>query len=122
MAIVGAMIVFTGLVVLSLAISQLKKLITMVENRQKPTDKSGMPDEKSEKDNIQLPERWPEDIHEAADLYEPLFNKLGDAFPLAELYRLSEEHNYPHPHLTIKRLREARMLIPAGDGIFKRNQ
>ncbi|MFO7559966.1 MAG: OadG family protein [Desulfobacterales bacterium] len=122
MAMVGAAIVFSGLVVLSLAISQLKKLIALWENRNKQTLKNGMPDENTEAKGIELPEHWPEDIHEAASLYEPLFKKLGDSFPLSDLYTLSKKNNYPHPHLTIKRLREAQILIPVGDGNFTQNQ
>lgn len=122
MAIVGATIVFAGLVALSFAISQLKRLIEIWENRNKLTNKNGIPNENAEAKGIELPDHWPEDIHEAAGLYEPLFKKLGDSFPLANLYKLSEKNNYPHPHLTIKRLREAQILIPVGDGNFTRNQ
>ncbi len=122
MAIAGATIVFAGLVVLSLAISQLKQLITIWENRSKLTNKNDMSNENTEAKEIELPEHWPEDIHEAANLYEALFKKLGDSFPLSDLYTLSKKHNYPHPHLTIKRLREAQILIPVGDGNFTQNQ
>jgi len=122
MALVGITIVFTGLVALSFAISQLKKLIELWENRDKLTGKNGMVNENVGTEGIELPDHWPEDIHEAAGLYEPLFKKLGDPFPLADLYKLSEENNYPHPHLTIKRLRDAQILIQVGDGNFTRNQ
>ena len=122
MALVGATIVFTGLVVLSFAISQLKKLIEIWENRKKLNNKHSMTNETVKKKEIELPDHWPEEIHEAAGLYEPLFKKLGDSFSLADLYKLSEKNNYPHPHLTIKRLREAQILIPVGDGDFTQNQ
>jgi hypothetical protein len=122
MALVGATIVFTGLVVLSLAISQLKKLIELLENWNKRSDKNGVPDESVKTKEIELPHHWPEDILEAAALYGPLFEKLGDSFQLIDLYKLSEKHDYPHPHLTIKRLREAQILIPVGDGNFIQNQ
>jgi len=122
MALVGATIVFTGLVVLSFAISQLKKLIAMWEQRNTLTNKNGISNENVEEKGIELPKHWPEDIHEVESLYEPLFKKLGDSFSLADLYKLSEKNNYPHPHLTIKRLREAKILIPVGDGNFNRNQ
>jgi hypothetical protein len=65
-----------------------------------------------------LPERFPEDIEEAAKLYRSLVEHLGFAFPLSELYAISNEHGLPHPHLTIKRLREAGFLVPVGGGNF----
>lgn len=125
MALVGASIVFTGLVVLSLAISQLKIVIDLWEKRETRTDKNGKPLKKSQengKQKIQLPAQWPDDIHETARLYKPLFEKLGDIFQLAELYKLSEKNDYPHPHLSIKSMREAQIIIPVGDGIFSVNQ
>lgn len=94
----------------------------MWENRYKLTNKNSMSNKNIAAQGIELPCHWPDDIHEAAGLYEPLFKKLGDSFPLADLYKLSEKNNYPHPHLTIKRLREAQILIPVGDGNFTQNQ
>ena len=115
----GATIVFCGLVALSAAISQLKKVIAFLESKfingkAKPHSASPKPGKKV----IQLPAVWPEDIREAASLYKPLFDKLGSPFQLADLYRLSGENNYPHPHLTIKQMREAEIIIPTGDGSF----
>jgi hypothetical protein len=125
MAFVGASIVFTGLVVLSLTISQLKIIIAFWENRVKTRNgKDEIQTKNSEitKKSIQLPAEWPKDIHEAANLYKPLFEKLGGIFQLADLYKLSGENDYPHPHLTIKRMRDAQIIIPTGDGNFSVNQ
>ena len=121
MAVLGSVIVFSGLVILSLAISQLKKVVDFLEKREKgpgqkdtPADDTIIPTEDSLSSDT-----FPEDIHETALLYKPLFEKLGDTFQLSELYRLSQEGKYPHPHLTVKALREAQILTPMGDGYFK---
>ena len=122
-AFLGAGIVFCGLVVLSTAISQLKKVIAFLESKlingkAKPHSTKSKPAPKT----IQLPAVWPEDIREAAKLYKPLFEKLGSSFQLSDLYKLSGENNYPHPHLTIKHMREAEIIIPTGDGSFSVTQ
>jgi hypothetical protein len=44
--------------------------------------------------------------------------EIGSGFKLSELYRLLEKHNWPHPHLTIRSLRENGLLVPAGEGLF----
>jgi len=120
-AVLGATIVFSGLVVLSLAISQLKKIVDFVEKRQqRGQKKDGLKDDAIiTPEDFVLPAIFPEDIHETALLYKPLFEKLGETFNLPELYKLSQEKKYPHPHLTIKQLRQAQILLPAGDGSFK---
>jgi hypothetical protein len=121
MAFVGALIVFSGLVVLSIAISQFKRIIDFWENRinigKKKESAPSAPSENTKK-TIPLPAEWPTDIREAASIYKPLFEKLGSSFELADLYKLSGENNYPHPHLTIKQMREAQIIIPTGDGRF----
>ena len=112
MAVLGITIVFSGLVILSLAISQLKKIIDLLEKREKGSKQKAMPED----DTVSPPEDFissdvcPEDIHETALLYKPLFEKLGDTFQLSELYGLSQANRYPHPHLTIKNLRQAQIL------------
>lgn len=121
MAVLGTSIVFSGLVVLSLAISQLKKVINYWETRTGREEKQEgrAPSHSSQsRPAIPLPAVWPEDIREAAGLYKPLFDQLGSPFQLADLYRLSGDNNYPHPHLTIKLMREAQIIIPSGDGNF----
>jgi len=120
MAVLGISIVFSGLVFLSLAISQLKKIIDLLEKKGKGPEQKDAPadDTLIPPEDFLSPEVFPEDIHETALLYKPLFEKLGDTFQLSELYRLSQAGEYPHPHLTIKTLRQAQILIPVGDGNF----
>ena len=124
MAVVGASIVFSGLVVLSLAISQLKKVIAYIEGKgsvseQEPGDKAAGP-EKSAKPV--LPDHDLGDLDQVVHFYQPLFQKLGETFQLSELYRLTMEGNFPHPHLTIKLFRQANILTPVGDGTFTVNE
>ncbi len=120
MAIAGASIVFSGLVILSLAISQLHKLLTIWENRGNFFNRNKRTSVNSTEEvlDLTLPERFPTDINEAARLYHPLVEKLGQPFQLVQLYEVSQKKGFPHPHLTISLLRQAKVLVPEGDGVF----
>ena len=41
---------------------------------------------------------------------------------LKDLYQRATQFDLPHPHITIKCLREAGILSPQGDGMFRWNQ
>ena len=118
MAITGAVIVLVGLSVLSLIISQLHRIIAMIDNRS---------DRKSKKlkarSEATVPESKPElpplsNLNETMNRFKPLTKEIGDPFDLAALFRIFKLHNDPHPHLTIRSLREQGYLIPAGEGLF----
>jgi hypothetical protein len=109
MAAAGAIIVMCGLSVLAFVISQLHKVVGLFEERKK----GPLPVEPPPADIDIL-----SDLTAAALRYQPLTDELGDSFPLAELYRIFETEDLPHPHLTITALREAEYLLPAGEGLF----
>lgn len=131
MAAVGAMIVFTGLVVLSFVISQIHKILSFWEDRQQKRVKAVEPEEKSvakpaakpeakpvEKAKEPVPQPNPLDAKKLADDYQPLVEQLGETFNLTQLYELTKNKNLPHAHLSITFLREADILVPVGDGNF----
>jgi len=124
MAIVGASIVFMGLVVLSTAISQIHKLLMLWDDRRvyilrlKQSRVNVFNNRK-----VARPQEinYLKDIGKTIELYTPLIDQLGKSFQLADLYVLAEQHNLPHPHLTITRFRDKNILIPQGDGTFTWN-
>lgn len=120
MAIAGASIVFGGLVILALVISQLHKLLAIWENKGNFFNRNKRTSVNSTEEvlDLNLPERFPSDINEAARLYHPLVEKLGQPFQLVQLYEVSRKKGFPHPHLTISLLRQAKVLVPEGDGVF----
>ena len=124
MAFLGATIDFLCLVFLSIVISQLHKLLDFWENRKKSipaaTEKSSSVKPKAAK-KIQLPARFPEDIKEAARLYEPLVKQLGQPINLVDLHKAARENDYPHPHLTISAFRQAGILTSLEEGVFNWN-
>ncbi len=122
MALAGALIVFAGLVVLSLAISQIHKILTLFEKEEKEVDfQQDLKAPEEDKPLISLPKQLPEDIKEIARLYQPLIDELGETFYLSNLYEIARKNKFPHPHITLTTFRESEILIPYGEGVFTWN-
>ena len=126
-ALLGISIVMTGLIILSIAISQIHKLVDFWENR--PEKKKIAPGAVSSDTattvnglSLEVPNQCPADIGQVAALYQPIVEQLGTTFELRELYQRAAQFDLPHPHITIKCLREAGILLPQGDGRFSWNQ
>jgi len=113
-AIVGGLIVMSGLAILSLVISQLYKVIDFIEN----FGKKPIPVHKNEKSGNALPDLLDADMGQLCDLSRPYVEKLGASFQLCELYDVFTQNNLPHPHLTIRSLRESGKIVPLGEGVF----
>ncbi len=125
MAAVGATIVFCGLVILSFAISQIHRLLALWDERDKyfGGPKKPEPQERAAPPRapaytpVQLPP-----VDELARIYRPLAEQLKEPFDLIQLFELTKEMDLPHPHLSIKRLREAGYLLPREQGTFSWNK
>ncbi len=122
MAVVGASTVFLGLVVLSFVISQIHKLLELWENRSKYLngDKKQAPSKKIEGPAYQ--EHHLPTAKELVSIYRPLVEQLKAPFPLVQLFEKTKEMDLPHPHLSIKSLQEADILVAKGDGTFTWNK
>ena len=123
MAIAGALIVFAGLVVLSTAISQIHRIMLFLENkfagfRNNNKNKIQEDEEPEEQPELVLPSIFPTELDEIATLYQPLIEEIGDTFYLSDLYEIAKENNFPHPHITFSAFRDAKILIPHGEGVF----
>lgn len=114
MAITGPLIVMSGLTILATIISQLHKLVALFDRKPKPPPEPIV----LGKDEVSVPDVFPSDIQETADIYQVLIDKLEQPFPLKELYQVAGQHNFPHPILTVSRLREAGILVSEGEGLF----
>jgi len=118
MAITGPLIVMSGLTILSIIISQLHKVVALFDKKEKPAP---APPVKAT-DEISVPKVLPTDISETAEIYQPLIDRLTQPFELSDLYRVAGENNFPHPVLTVNRLREAGILAENGEGVFVWNR
>jgi hypothetical protein len=116
MAIAGAAIVMTGLTVLSFIISQLHKVIGLLEK--KAVEVAAVPDYGS---STAAPKKILldlDDIDNVAQQIKALAAGLGNDFSLVALYRQLDTAELPHPHITVRQLREAGYLVRSGEGSF----
>jgi hypothetical protein len=118
MAFTGACIVMTGLALLSFVISQLHKIIALTEGKEK---RHSVPEPEPAEPAVDLSAAeidLIDDVPAAARFYSSLTSDLGEVFSLTALYRISQNENLPHPHITIMALRGAGYLVPVGEGNF----
>ena len=124
-AAVGATIVFSGLVVLSLVISQIHKVLELWEKRdvwlarfkEKPPPAEAPKDQGPVYKEKHLPA-----VNDLISIYRPLIEQLKEPFEIRQLFEISNKMNLAHPHLSIKQLWEADVLIAQGDGTFTWNK
>jgi hypothetical protein len=116
MAVAGAIIVMCGLAALSFIISQLHRMIALFENirgtKEEPVDSEPSLAQLSMEIDIL------DDLAAAARIFRPLTEQLGDRFELSKLYNAFRKEDLPHPHLTIRALREGGFLLQTGEGTF----
>jgi len=118
MALAGALIVMAGLSILSFILSQLHKIIEFMENRKQSNATENVPSLKPEQvpdidlnhDLSNLAESFPQ--------YQTLTAELGSGFMLKDLFTVFQKKDFPHPHLTIRSLKEEGFLVAAGEGMF----
>lgn len=121
MAALGVSIVFLSLIVLAVIISQLHKILAIWDKRKVLVQTASGPDQTEASPDEPLlphPPVCPDDIDAVEEIWTPLVQQLEDPFPLSELYRLAARNHFPHPHLTINRLRQAGKLRPVENGRF----
>ena len=121
MAVVGASIVFTGLVALTVVISQIHKLLELWDEREKYLQRFKRQSPIQEEEKAEAPdhrEHHAPSLDELTATYGPLVEQLEEPFELSQLFEIAKNKDLPHPHLSIKQLREAEILIANEDGTF----
>ena len=119
MAATGACIVIVGLSVLSFIISQLHRIINFFEKSEKSVP-APAPEEKKplEKDPGRFEFDVFSDLKSTARHLVVITEPLGETFKLAELYKAMASANLPHPHITVRELKDAGYLAAADEGSF----
>jgi len=119
----GISIVFTGLTLLSLSISQIHKILDFWENRDgffdriKAARKNGkktFPPPSAEFKSL--------DTTRTAVEYKLLTNRIGVPFSLPRLLKMAKKSGLYKPHLSINELLKAGLIAPDGDGFFYWNE
>jgi len=116
-SIVGILIVFTGLVTLSMIIRVFPKIIAMIEGNGKSKAQPSMPNK-----TITQPKK-PEpsidsSIKEAVRQYQYLISWMGEPFSLPRLIELAQKRGLVQPHATISQFIHASIIQPDGKGYF----
>lgn len=112
-----------GLAALSFVISRISLFIDMFESATRA--KKDLPTKKSEQTSDvkeilpELPANPLENLDEAIEYYKLITVELGESFSLVELHQCLKMSSDPHPHLTIRTLREKGYLEGLGDGIYQ---
>jgi len=114
MAFAGALIVISGLAVLSTVISQLHRVAALLER----SPKGDVAAETEKPVKKSPPARAAFSLETEFDAYRNLAVDLGDSFELQQLYEKAAAEQRPHVHLTIRTLREQGYLVADGQGKF----
>lgn len=121
MAVIGATIVFAGLVVLSFVISQIHKVLGLWDKRGLLKERPKKATARSQAQKIQEPAYKVHHLPSVNDLisiYRPLAGQLEEPFELTQLFEIANKMDLAHPHLSIKQLWDAGVLVAQGDGSF----
>ncbi len=117
-AAVGISIVFTGLTVLSIIISQLHKVLTFWDERKTHYERLKDRWQKEELPDFALAQ----DIEESARQFRLLTDRLGEHFPLPKLLELAQKCGLAHPHSAMNDLLITKRIVPDGKGYFVWNK
>ena len=122
-SVVGVSIVFSGLVMLSLVISQLHKVLALWENpsKIKALFKTKQPEDQSDKlqeKEIADQAIFTESQKEVVKQFGLLIRTMEDHFSLPRLLHLAQISDLKNPHSTLNNLLETKIIIPDGSGFF----
>ena len=119
----GISIVFTGLTLLSLSISQLHKILDFWENRRDFFDRIKSVRKSGKKTCPSPPTEFRSlDITKAVMEYKLLTDRIGVPFSLPRLLKMAKKSGLHRPHLSINELLKAGLIMPDGDGFFYWNE
>jgi len=115
----GITIVFTGLTVLSLFISQLHKALDLWDKKAIFLQRIKTHFLSSDTRSPIVTERSPAEIHqEIIRQYKMLIDTLEEPFPLPKLLELAKNRGLYHPFAAINSLIQKGIIKPDGEGYF----
>jgi hypothetical protein len=119
----GISIVFTGLTLLSLSISQIHKILDFWENRSDFFDriKSARKNEKKTCPPLSTEFRSL-DMAKTVMEYKLLTDRTGVPFSLPRVLKMAKKSGLHRPHSSINELLKAGLILPDGDGFFYWNE
>jgi len=116
-SVVGVLIVFTGLVTLSLVIRIFPKIIALIEGNGKTTSRPSIPHKTTpqpKKEEISIDSSIKDDVRQ----YQYLISWMGEPFSLPRLVELAQKRGLVRPHATISKMIHASVIQPDGKGYY----
>ncbi|HUV51133.1 MAG TPA: OadG family protein [Anaerolineae bacterium] len=119
LAALGTSIVFTGLIILSLAISQIHKVLELWDERYAYYQriKKFMQIKHRSEATVSDPV-LPKNVKESARQFKLLIDQMGEPFSLPKLLDFSKKCGLLHSHSSVNDLLQAKLIIPDGNGYF----
>ena len=122
-SVVGVSIVFSGLVMLSLVISQLHKVLAFWEDPSKIKALFKAKQSEDQSDKLQEKEIvdqavFTESQKEVVRQFGLLIRTMEDHFSLPRLLHLAQISDLKNPHSNLNNLLETKIIIPDGSGFF----
>ena len=117
-AAVGVTIVFTGLTMLCIILSQLYKVLDFWERRGEFFQRMKR---RGAADDIPRITVSP-DMKETVRQYRMLANRLGEPFALPKLLDLAQKCGLVNPHSTVNRFLKQEIIVPDGEGYYHWHQ
>lgn len=113
-SVIGTSIVFTGLVLLSMAISRIHKFLDIWDNRDNIQLFKKKPTQSTAPLTLSLTERE----RESAGQFYLLIKNMDDHFSLQRLLYLAEISGIERPHSNLSRLLKTKIIKPDLDGFY----
>ena len=119
-AFLGVCIVFSGLILLSFALSQLHKLLNLWENRSSIGQqlKERLKKEAASEEPDTMQPELSSDLMESKLHYQMLVERIGDPFALPRLLRLAKKSGLHRPYANINELLQAGIILPDKEGYY----
>lgn len=108
-SVIGILIVFVSLVLLSFTVSRIHKLIELWDKKNQKTPPVS---------DLAISQ----DVQRASRQFKLLIEWIGEPFPLPKLLDLSEKCGLSHPHSTINKFIKCELIIPAENGYYVWNK
>jgi len=119
----GISIVFTGLTLLSLSISQIHKILDFWENRSDFFDRIKSARKNGKKTCPPLSTEFRSlDMAKTVMEYKLLTDRTGVPFSLPRVLKMAKKSGLHRPHSSINELLKAGLILPDGDGFFYWNE
>jgi len=115
----GISIVFTGLIILSLAIAQIHKVLEFWDRRYTYFQRiKNLVRKKHRSEETASDFVLPKNVKESASRFKLLIEQIGEPFSLPKLLGFSEKCGILHSHSSVNDLLQAKLIIPDGNGYF----